>query len=506
MKGDFTRDTFDPLKHFSRVLMQQGRVTLDADYNEQAAILLYYLRTLARDLIGPYAAPVEHRGFWLGPDAASGAIAISAGRYYVDGILVENQQDCLYGAQPDYRAPQDDPLVKELSSQAHGNTVFWLYLDVWERHVTAIEDDSMREKALNGPDTCTRTKVTWQVKALAVGKAVEAKIAELKQEAERIKKNDPPSEADKKRLDEIQKQIDELTAFVDKLPPPQDGELDPAVCGTPLTLLTGTPALLSARVDPGKKEEDACVTPPDAKYRGIENQLYRVEIHNGGAAGAATFKWSRNNGSVATAWVGTSGYDLTVAHSRGFEAGVWIELSNETLDLLGQPGMLVKVAKVEGDTLTLDPSTVPAAGVGWSEQLIHPKVRRWDQRGNQSTILKQGAVPVKEGVWLDMEDGIQIKFASGGEYRTGDYWLIPARVATGGIEWPVTDGTADAEPARGIEHHYAPLGFVWWTNNSLRLRNCGCEFVPLSSCFEEEGERRAAPARPTGRRRRGGSG
>jgi hypothetical protein len=40
MKGDFTRDTFDPLKHFSRVLMQQDRLTLDADDNEQATILL----------------------------------------------------------------------------------------------------------------------------------------------------------------------------------------------------------------------------------------------------------------------------------------------------------------------------------------------------------------------------------------------------------------------------------------------------------------------------------
>ena len=35
-RGDFTRDTFNPLKHFSRVLMQQGRVQLDADWNEQA--------------------------------------------------------------------------------------------------------------------------------------------------------------------------------------------------------------------------------------------------------------------------------------------------------------------------------------------------------------------------------------------------------------------------------------------------------------------------------------
>ena len=31
MKGDFTKAVFEPLKHFVRVLLQQGRVTLDAD-------------------------------------------------------------------------------------------------------------------------------------------------------------------------------------------------------------------------------------------------------------------------------------------------------------------------------------------------------------------------------------------------------------------------------------------------------------------------------------------
>ena len=30
MKGDFTRNTFDPTKHYSQVLMQQGRVQLDS--------------------------------------------------------------------------------------------------------------------------------------------------------------------------------------------------------------------------------------------------------------------------------------------------------------------------------------------------------------------------------------------------------------------------------------------------------------------------------------------
>src|SRR6266496_5932028 len=100
MKGDFTRDTFDALNRFSRVLQQQARVTIDADANEQTAILLHYIRTLARDLIGPYAAPVENQGFKLA--LKDGAITIALGRMYVDGILVENDAGTTYAAQRDY--------------------------------------------------------------------------------------------------------------------------------------------------------------------------------------------------------------------------------------------------------------------------------------------------------------------------------------------------------------------------------------------------------------------
>ena len=41
-----------------------------------------------------------------------------------------------------------------------------IYLDVWERLVTYVEDDAIREVALNGPDTSARTKVVWQFGAL----------------------------------------------------------------------------------------------------------------------------------------------------------------------------------------------------------------------------------------------------------------------------------------------------------------------------------------------------
>src|SRR5262249_10243308 len=142
-------------------------VTLDADFNEQAAISLHYLRTLARDIIGPYAAPVQGGGFKLDPDPNKGLFSISKGSYYVDGILVENDTGgCTYQNQPDFAIADNDALVAALTDGDGAQQTFGIYLDVWERYITPIDDDSIREKAFGGPDTCTRAKVVWQVKAL----------------------------------------------------------------------------------------------------------------------------------------------------------------------------------------------------------------------------------------------------------------------------------------------------------------------------------------------------
>jgi hypothetical protein len=78
---------------------------------------------------------------------------------------------------------------------------------------------------------------------------------------------------------------------------------------------------------------------------------------------------------------------------------------------------------------------------------------------------------VKEGTgedlnWIELEDGVQIQFPRNADnrYRAGDYWLIPARVATGDVIWPkVTEGNkqvAKPLPPHGIDHHYAPLAVI----------------------------------------------
>lgn len=208
-----------------------------------------------------------------------------------------------------------------------------------------------------------------------------------------------------------------------------------------------------------------------------------MEIHQCGKVGdspAPTFKWSRDNGSVATAWLGTAGNDLAVASSRGFAAGNWVELVNDNDEYLGNPGVLVKLANVAAGTLSVDAgSTLP----DWHGPL-HPKVRRWDQTANDATQLTDGAVPIKEAVWLTLEDGIQIQFDSGRTYRTGDYWLAAARV----VSPSALEGLETFEPPHGPRHYYAPLGFVsrgqaaGSTTLQLQFLPCRCVFYPLNSC------------------------
>jgi len=86
--------------------------------------------------------------------AAARDLAVSAGRIYVDGVLCENERATRYLAQPDL--PQ--PPVPATPGR------YVVYLDVWERHLTALERPELREVALGGPDTATRTQTVWQLR------------------------------------------------------------------------------------------------------------------------------------------------------------------------------------------------------------------------------------------------------------------------------------------------------------------------------------------------------
>ncbi len=471
-RGDFSRDTFDPSKHFMRVLMQQGRVSLDADWNEQTAILLHYMQTLARDLIGPFAGPEEagERGFNIAPSSKlTKSFNISMGRYYVDGILCENElnsNSCKkiedlgleYNNQPDFPLASDsDYFLFEKE-----DLPFLAYLDVWERHISYIEDDDIREKALGVADTASRSKIVWQVKALKSRDEVNWK--------EYVKPANGQLPCDAIRLNWNQ--------IVENV------------------MQNSNRGCLKARAKKTPEvSTEPCITSPESSYRGEENQLYRVEIHKSGFAegsgksDVATFKWSRDNGTVAFPVISKKGNVVVLEHlgrdnRLSLEKDDWVEVVDDEYTLLIQsrpsplaetrPLAQVDTVDMTERTVTLrlqDSSKLPDYPENGPDR--HPMLRRWDhEKGDQTLedepkLADDGALVVEENKWLTLEDGVQIWLQNSltasnpVHYQTGDYWLVPARTATGDVEWPQDpDGNKLLLPPHGIDHHYAPLAYI----------------------------------------------
>ena len=98
-------------------------------------------------------------------------------------------------------------------------------------------------------------------------------------------------------------------------------------------------------------------------------------------------------------------------------------------------------------------------------------------------MLRDGEAIIVEDRWLDLEDGIQIRFESAKHgkqrYRQGDYWYIPARTADEGkIEWP------EAVEPDGIKHRYAPLAILNYTGQAFEAKgDCVRSFVPGGEKF-----------------------
>ena len=89
MPGDYSRKTFDKTKHYSRVNKQQGRVELDADWNEQMEIGEHRTFMETIDVIGISGVPKKNDGFKISVLAGGMDLEIKPGRIYIEGLLCE---------------------------------------------------------------------------------------------------------------------------------------------------------------------------------------------------------------------------------------------------------------------------------------------------------------------------------------------------------------------------------------------------------------------------------
>jgi hypothetical protein len=431
MKIDVSRDTYRPWRHFTRVLMQQGRVQLDSDANEQAEIVLHYLRRIAADWGGLGWGPGNSFRVELGEKDADGdyPLYLDPGYYYVAGILCADEPPPLpwaayTGPPPPAKAPWPRAFVGPAgvkgvkadgkaghvqdSSAFAKATALLVVLRVRERLVTALEDPHLLEVALGGRDTAARTQIRFEPHVVPAPERVTAEAALYYKVA--------------------------YEAF--------RAVLDPDAAAR-----ERAPGRLAARAH-APDAADPCVLSSGSAYRGLENQLFRVEISTGGDFTKARFVSAPDNASLVARYTVLDKTKVTLEGTpalegqSGFARGDYVELTDDEHEAAGKNGTFFKVTNVAGHVLTLDTTQkdIPTPH-------RHPKARRWSAPGE--VLVAPPDNSGKSDGWIPIGSGVEVKFDPKGNYRVGDYWLIPARTRTGGVDWPTEEVVR--QPAAGAK-------------------------------------------------------
>jgi Family of unknown function (DUF6519) len=479
MSFDSSRFTFNPWNDFLGVVMQQGRVQMDSDWNEWLAEFARRIQAGTMDTMGRAVVPATTpNGFKINAfvdGSGQRQLTIGAGRMYVDGLMVENHGPSTSAVWDPALAelsgaPAAPPVATEMdlnytaqpylpnASLPTGNGPFLAYLDVWKRPITYLENPELIDSAV-GVDTTGRVQMAWQVKLLDV-----SNIAGVS------------------------------CATPDSSIPSWE------------SLILASGAQLTTAVVPSATSGPCCLNTATG-YTGMENELYRVEIHQSGVANgsgsaspvAATFKWSRDNASVITAVTAitpatnvannpTSG--LTVLSTGrdnvlSFKPGDWIEITDDYLELNGQAGELHQidsngVSKALKTIILQTPVSADlqarlASGVDY-----HTRICRWDQNGkvylsdgvtvwvDLGAAGSTGQIPVPSpGTTLVLENGVTVTFnlnAALGNFHVGDFWTFPARASDGTVE------ILTQAPPAGIHHHYTRLSIVTFPSAATDCR------------------------------------
>ena len=398
MKTEISRDSYQPEKHYSGLYQQQGRILTDADWNELVDILKGRLNEALKDVVGN-GSPL-HRNI---VNNSTTPAKLEWGVVYVDGIqaLARPDKDAVSPVDFEYEHQADFPQPSPLPTSPANYVV---YADVWERTVTQLMDERLRDIGLHGADTCTRKQVMAQIKWCLSGL-------------------DPESAPENPRKGNARVSITLLK---------KSTEPDPC---------------------------DPCAKQLDVKSS-IGNYLFRVEVHD--VKGAAhnpdeiTLKWSAENGAIQS---GVVDGDVQ-AH---FKAGNWAyEFFDQTserhlgvhLDNSWQP---VRAEMSEAFVVPTDAGKPNEYVRRWDGFC---KLRK--DSGNWIVVQQYGneegssfVEVVGNTVTIELS-ALRVLFEFDTGIVAGDHWLAEVRE---GAHKPDDILISAALPV-GIEHHYLTLGHV----------------------------------------------
>ncbi|MEE6179632.1 DUF6519 domain-containing protein [Mycobacterium sp. 050134] len=455
MATDIARLSFDPERLYRGVVAQQGRVSLEAEQNEQRIIDTEERRKEIIDIVGPAGTP--DNGYAVGKGSGAGFdLTIGKGTMYVGGWRVHLHAAMDTASQPDWidnkHLQTEDPV-----RPGREHVVLW----VQDTDVTAVEDPALYEVAVGGPDGAARTRLLQRVMRLDADDVADCAAALAK----------------------------DVTTWAES-----------GLKLHPETLELKSQSRLKATWLPDTEHPNPCEPSSTGGYLGAENQCIRVQITGVDSAnGTVDFLWGYDDASFlyrVSAQPGTEPVVLTLDRApvddnhrprqgqavQALRAAAALNTAGATTEgyaaaLGGVPGTVS--ADYNPDTKTVQVQFPTGLGPDYTDDKINPRLylRIW-QQWIQGAAVNQPITLTDPATHNDT--GLQITITSSGGHalHVDDYWCIAVRPATPTVVYP-DRYLNDPQPPDGPRQWVCPLAIVDWTATDFLVADCRHPFKPL---------------------------
>ncbi len=435
MGSDRARITYDPHQHYRSVIMQQGRVTLDADWNEAQQISEEELRRETLDIVGPAGTPDDGYRVVIPPPSTSLPydFLVEKGTMYVGGLRTWLGEPVQYSNQPDWRDPgPEDPDWVDPATFAAPPTNEFIYLLLREQEVSAVEDLDLKDVALGGPDTAQRARLLQRfVRVASQGADCASGLAAA-----------------------------------------QAHWLTEGLVFHPDTMRLISSGRLSVGAANQQPAPNPCLPQAQGGYVDPDNQLIRVQISGvDSLTGNPKFLWGFDDASFL--------YRIDIDPNNPQN----LLLQSAPVDSFHQPvrGQAVEVLRVAADLsngglvaalsgfpFTLDQNYDPDAqsvllpsGVSLPADYLSatqsPPTSLFLRVWQEEKVFAPGVATVLGDTGLE----VTLETDSGGPFHTGDYWMFAVRPSTPQTVYPERYWN-NFQPAEGPRLWACPLAVLSW--------------------------------------------
>jgi hypothetical protein len=445
MAADRARVSYDPSRQWRALIAQQGRVTVEADWNEASAIDSERVRDLTLAVIGTQGTPDGGYVVTAIPAAGSppagappagsptpsgpGDLIIGPGTLFVGGERLNLDAPVAYSAQPDWLDHSTDPRWSPPAVPA-GTSYELVYLIASEQEVSAVEDPALTDIALGGPDTMGRQRmlqrfVRWPSPSAIGYQAWDALVATV-------------------------------------------GAAGLTFDAASMTL--GSAATMQVSFT-SSSAAGPCQPTASGGYLGAENQMIAVMVTGTNAAGAATLVWGYDNASflyrvTAAAYDPGSG-TTTVTLASAPPDSYHFPVRGQAVELLRDAVALTAADYIASPVGFVSTVTTGFASASMSLSMSGEPPADYLSAATPQLYLRvwQAVTTAPAGQPTPLGDtGIALTLASStGAFHPGDFWRFAVRPTQPAVVYP-DRYLAAPQPPEGPRTLACPIAVLTWEN------------------------------------------